>query len=119
MSNKRNLRLSEAYLRELSAILLNRVHDPRLKGVYVTQVQFTPDLKLAKVYFNVSEGRIREAEILDGFEQCRGFIKKEISKEINIKNTPDLKFYYDNLEEEQNRIDQLFDQIEKKRHVTS
>jgi len=119
MSNKRSDRLSEAYLKELSEILRGQVRDPSLSGVYVTHVVFTPDLRLAKVYFNVSGGRVREDEVIQGFERSKGFIKRELSRRVNIKYTPDIKFYYDDSQEVKKRIEQLFEEIEKQKNAQS
>lgn len=112
MVNKRSARLSEAYLKEVANIVHSEIRDPRLSGVYVTQVVFTPDLRLAKVYFNVSGGRLREEEVIQGFERSKGFLKRELNRRINIKYAPDLKFYYDESSEVKAEIDRLFDQIE-------
>lgn len=111
MNNRRIHRLAEAYQKELTDILHFRVRDPRLSGVFVTNVVFTPDLGLAKVYFDASDGRVREKEIIDGFESSKGYLKRELSSRVNIKYIPDLKFYYDEHAEMKQKIDQLFEKI--------
>ncbi len=110
-SGKRTARLSEAYMKELSQMVLYNIRDPRLTGVYITHVLFTPDLRLAKVYFHVDGGRVREKEVIEGFESSKGYIKRELNTRVNIKYAPDIKFYYDDTDEMQEQIDQLFGQI--------
>ncbi len=51
MANKRMDRVAEAYQHALSEILCYKIRDPRLVAVSVTNVVFTPDLSLAKIYF--------------------------------------------------------------------
>ncbi|OVE81822.1 ribosome-binding factor A [bacterium K02(2017)] len=111
---KRHDRLEEAYLRELISIMNLKINDPRLSGVIVTDVLFTPDLKTAKVYFNMPDEHTDIKKVLNGFYKSKGFIKKEINQQINIKYTPDLKFYFDDRENVQTSIDELFDQIASK-----
>lgn len=113
MSNKRIERLSEAYLKELSEILHHQVRDPCLSGVYITQVVFSPDLRLAKIYFNVSGGRVREQEVIKGFERSKGYLRRELANRVTIKYSPDIKFYFDDSFEVKNKIDQLFKEIER------
>lgn len=110
-NGKRLARLSEAYMKELSQLILYSIRDQRLKGVYITHVVFTPDLRLAKAYFHVDGGRVREQEVIDGFESSKGFIKRELNTRVNMKYAPDIKFYYDETDDVQQQIDRLFDQI--------
>lgn len=120
MSNsKRMQRLCEAYKKELSQIILYEMRDPRLHGAYITTVVFTPDLRLAKIYFNASGGRVREPEILEGFESSKGFLRRELSDRVEMKFSPDLKFYFDESSEEKDRIDRLFDQLERQKNEES
>ncbi|MBF0106790.1 MAG: 30S ribosome-binding factor RbfA [Deltaproteobacteria bacterium] len=115
MNNTRHLKLAAAYQRELSDLLCYRIKDPRLSGVYITHVVLTHDLGLARVYYNVPEGRVREQEVKDGFEKSKSFIRREISHRVKIKYTPDLVFYYDDREEITEGIDQLFEKIARQK----
>lgn len=119
MSNKRTRRLSEAYLKEISNILHYKIRDPQLAGVYVTHVVFTPDLRLAKIYFNVSGGRLREAEVIRGFERSKGFLKRELASRVRTKYAPDIRFYYDESEEVRERIEKLFEEIHEQKNEQS
>jgi ribosome-binding factor A len=114
--NKRLQRVAEAYKHELSEILLMEIRNPNLTGVWITNVVFTPDLRLAKIYFNVSGGRVREEEVLSGFERSKGYLRKELSQRVRMKFTPDLKFYFDESQEINQRIDELFKKIEGQKH---
>jgi len=111
--SKRIDRMCDAYQKELSEILHFRVRDPRLEGVYITNVVFTPDLRLAKIYFEILGGRTREHEVIQGFEKSKGYLKRELSSRVKIKYAPDLKFYYDESKEVKEKIDELFHQIDE------
>jgi ribosome-binding factor A len=119
MTEKRLQRMCSAYEKELSELLLFHTRDPRLADVQVTRVVFAPDLRLAKIYFSVSGGRVREKEVIDGFEHSKGFLKKELATRVRTKFVPDLKFYFDGSQEEREKMDRLFYQIEEQNHVKS
>lgn len=113
--SKRLHRAAEAYQHELAQILLTEVRDPRLSGVWVTRVVFTPDLRLAKIYFNISGGRVREDEVLQGFERSTSFFRHELAQRVQLKYAPELKFYFDESVEMTERMDELFKKIADER----
>ncbi|MBU0504465.1 MAG: 30S ribosome-binding factor RbfA [bacterium] len=117
MSNFRKARIEEAYQKEILNIITYSVRDPRLRGVSITQVVFTPDLRLAKIYYDVPEGRDRIIEINKGFAKSKGFIKKALSQKVKIKYMPDIKFYFDETAQVKDNIDQLFDEIKRKENA--
>ncbi len=113
----RTARIEEAYKQEMAQILRFELRDPRLVDVTISRVTFTPDLRIARLYFNGTNAKIREEEILSGFESCSGFIKREMGRRIPLKFMPELDFFYDDSFEEQMRIEQLFRELEKTRAV--
>ena len=116
MTEHRLERAASSYEKELVQILLFETRDPRLADVSVTRVVFTPDMRTAKVYFRPSGGRVREKEVLDGFEHSKGYLKGELARRVRSKFVPDLKFYYDESVEERDRLDELFHQLEEQKN---
>lgn len=119
MESKRLKRVAEAYQQNLMEILQFEVREPRLSGVWITHVIFTPDLRLAKIYFNTHEGKLREDEVIKGFERSKSFLKRELAQRVQLKYAPDLRFYYDESEDVQHRLDEIFKKIEDERHAKS
>ncbi|MGD8352300.1 MAG: 30S ribosome-binding factor RbfA, partial [Nitrospirota bacterium] len=72
---------------EVSDIVLNRVKDPRMGFLTVTDVEVTDDLKLARVYVSTLKDEDREIamEILGS---AKGFIRSELKKRLRMKNIP-------------------------------
>lgn len=103
--------VSELYHNELSDLLVKDIQNPNLKRTIITQVLFTPDLRLAKVYFHIDGDEHMVDTALKGFVRSKGFIKKEMAKRVNLKYSPDIRFYYDNTFEERDRIERLFHEI--------
>lgn len=117
MSNSiRQKRVEENYRHALSNIMLFEVDHEDLVGVSVTQVVFTPDLKLAKIYFVTTSGRAGEKKALNGFDKTKNFFRRRLGEESPLKFVPDLRFYYDESEDVRASMDALFKKIEGERH---
>ena len=113
MSSIRTQKISHAYAQHLSEILLFDVKDPKLKGVYVTHVMFAPDLKLAKVYFRCENGQSYARDALAGLQNAKGFLRREVAARVQMKHTPELRFYYDDTLEVQEQVVNVFQKIEE------
>ncbi len=103
-------RVAEAISHELSLLLLQKVRDPGLSEVTISKVQVTSDLTQAKVYFLVPKG-VSSTRALKGMERARGFFRSQIAKAMNLRYTPDLVFFYDHQNEEIERLDKIFAEI--------
>lgn len=112
--SSRPKRVGEAVKNELTILLLQQVADPRLSGVAISRVVVTPDLKQAKIYFTVPPGTESKAA-LKGMQRAKGFFRSHLAKVLNLRYTPELLFYFDNLNEEVERIENLFRQIHEER----
>ena len=106
---RRSERVAEALLRELSAMLVRDLRDPRLRGITLTSVRMDDDLRHARVYFSHLEGSSRAAAAIAGFKSAGGFIRREIGK-LGLRYTPDLDFEFDPGLERAARIDALLKQ---------
>lgn len=112
--SSRPKRVSEAIKNELTILLLQRVSDPCLTGAAISRVVVTPDLKQAKIYFTVPPGANNKAA-LKGMQRAKGFFRSHLAKLLNLRYTPELLFFFDNLNEEVERIENLFRQIHGER----
>jgi ribosome-binding factor A len=112
--SSRPQRVAEAIQHELSLLLLHKVRDSRISQVTISKVQMSPDLKRAKVYFLVPRG-ISSAKARKGMESARGFFRSSLARTMNLRYTPDLVFFYDHQNEEIERLDALFAEINRER----
>jgi ribosome-binding factor A len=108
--SSRPKRVAEAIKNELSLLLLREVADPRLAAISFSHVVVAPDLKTAKVYFVLPVGG-DEKQVLRALKKARGFFRSHIARTLNLRYTPDLSFYYDDINEEVDRIDTLLREI--------
>ncbi len=116
--DRRLKRVSSEYFGELSKLLLTEVNDPKLKNVQITEVTFTKDLRLARVYYILIGAKPNLADADRGFKKCRGFLKKELSVRIPMRYTPDLEFVFDDKYESNLKLEQIFSDMEKSKVKT-
>ncbi len=113
MDPHRAQRISEALREELAEIIEYELSDPRLRGVTVTAVLVTPDLKHAHV--SVSPG----AEALEALEHARNYLRRELSSRLRLYRIPELHFEAEDSSRPASRVDELLDRIRKTREKSS
>jgi ribosome-binding factor A len=113
LAGKRAVRVGDQILKEIATLLLNRVKDPRVKGVTITGTKLSNDLKMARVYFSVI-GQKSEVEMaLNGLNSAKGFIKREIGLRMKLRYVPEIKFVHDPSLESGSYLDGIFQEIQK------
>jgi ribosome-binding factor A len=103
----RSERVAELVLRELSELLLRNLKDPRLRGLTLTGVTISDDLRRGKVFFSHLEGHERAVAAAAGFRSASGFIRREIGRALGLRYTPELEFVFDSGPERAARIGEL------------
>lgn len=112
-NNNRMGRIDEEYRKELSNIISYKVKNPNITGmVSVTKVKVTNDLKYAKVFVSILNSK-NKSQTLDGLKQSAGFIRSELAKTINLRNTPEIIFELDDSLEYGAKIDAILKDIMK------
>lgn len=91
----------------LATILREDVHAEEVTAVTITRVWLSSDLRLARVYFLALGGGGDLERIKAELESLQGYIRKRLSKRLDLRNTPRLKFYPDEDLEEAVRITNL------------
>lgn len=110
MSEKRVNRIAEEIKKLISKLILDGIKDPRIDSLTsVTHVDLTNDYSLAKIYISTIDDSKRK-ETVEGLESAKGFIKREISKNIKLRVMPELMFIEDDSIE---KSFELFEVIEK------
>ena len=109
----KNTRINGEVQRELSNII-RELKDPRV-GIMtsVTAVEVKPDLKYCKSYISVLGDDETKAETLAGLKSAAGFIRRELARTVNLRNTPEIKFIMDESIEYGMRMSKLIDDVRK------
>ncbi|SKB66581.1 ribosome-binding factor A [Lachnospiraceae bacterium] len=94
-NSTKNNRINGEVMRALSSII-REVKDPRVGLMTsVMDVYVAPDLKTCKVYISVLGGEEERENTLAGLNSAKGFIRHELARIVNLRNTPELKFVMD------------------------
>lgn len=107
MAKKRIARVNEQMKRELIQLLQFEVRDPRVGAVSVTDVEVSPDLYHAKVFYAPRGDDEEKQRTLEGLKAAAPFLRTEISKRMSIRKAPELHFVLDNTLEHAMHIEQL------------
>lgn len=111
--SKRSNRVGNLIKVEISnMILFGEIKDPRLQGVYITNVKVSDDIGKATIMFGNS-GNSDIENILSGFKKASGFIRKTLAKNLYLKRVPSLFFMYDDTMEQVEKIDMLLNKLHR------
>ena len=114
-NNPRLGRIDEEYKKELSQIVGYELKNPNVTGlISVTKVKVTSDLKYAKVYVSVLNSK-NIKDTLAGLKKSSGYIRSELAKRVNLRNTPELIFELDDSIEYGAKIDSILKEIMPKK----
>ena len=105
--------------RAISELLHKSIRDPRLKAATISEVQMSPDLKLAKIYYTLNGSASVRKNAQSGFNSASGFIKKALARELGLRYMPDLKFFYDESFDYGAKIDSLLKSLNKEDEADS
>lgn len=112
-NNNRMGRIDEEYRKELSNIISYKIKNPNITGmISVTKVKVTSDLKYAKVSVSILNSK-NVKETLEGLQKSSGFIRSELAKRVNLRNTPEIIFELDDSLEYGAKIDSILKDIMK------
>ena len=108
-------RIDEEYKKEISQIISNQIKNPNVTGlISVTKVKVTNDLKYAKVYVSILNSKNLK-ETMEGLKKSSGFIRSELARKINLRNTPEILFELDDSLEYGAKIDSILKEIMPKK----
>lgn len=80
----------------LAEIIRGEIKDPRISPwTSVVAVEVAPDLKSCKAWISVLGDEEARENTLQGLKSAEGFIKRQLAKIINLRNTPEITFVMD------------------------
>ena len=111
----KNTRINGEVQKELSTIIRNEIKDPRIHPMTsVMAVEVAPDLKTRKAYISVlGEKEAKEATI-KGLKSAEGYIRRQLARNLNLRNTPEIRFILDESIEYGVNMSKLIDDVTKK-----
>ena len=118
MAEKRRVdRLEKQVQEELGIIIESEVEDPRARGVTVSGVRLSRDLRHARVFVSGLQNEKDRTNAMAGLNSARGFLRRQLSLRLpHLKQTPELIFDYDESIEKGLRVEELLEQIHPTGH---
>lgn len=111
LAGKRAKRVGDQLLKGIAELITQKVKDPRVRGVTLTGLYLSNDLKNAKVYFSIIGDRDDVIRAQSGLDSAKGYIKREVGNRIKLRYFPQITFEHDPTLETGNRIEGLFKKI--------
>lgn len=105
----RSRRVEEQIQRILGDVVRVEARDPRLGGAIVTAVRVSRDLSVAWVYVSSLGTEHEQADLLDAFERASGFLRTALAGKLTVRQVPELRFRYDDVERRAADLEQLID----------
>lgn len=92
----KNRKINDEVRRVLAQIISGGVKDRRISPMTsVLAVEVAPDLKTCKVWVSVYGDEEKKRETMEGLISASGFIRGELARRVNLRNTPQLTFILD------------------------
>ena len=108
----KNTRINSEVQHELANLIRSEVKDPRIGPMTcVTDVEVAPDLKTCKVWISTLGDDADREETLKGLKSAEGFLRKQLAHNLNLRNTPELRFLADTSIEYGMKMNKLIDDV--------
>ena len=92
----KNRKINDEVRRVLAQIISGGIKDPRVSPMTsVLAVEVAPDLKTCKVWVSVYGDDQKKKDTMEGLNSASGFIRGELARRVNLRNTPQLQFILD------------------------
>ena len=111
----KNTRINAEVQHELANLIRGGIKDPRIHPMTsVTAVEVAPDLKTCRAYISVLGDEEEKRNTLQGLKNAEGYIRRQLAKTINLRNTPEIRFILDESIEYGVAMSKLIDEKKKK-----
>ena len=104
---KRSERVGKELLDIISSIALKNIDLSSLGFITFTDVDISPDLKNAKIFFSVLDQKLSADKLEIEINKKQKAFKKFLSPELQLRTTPSIQFVNDKKLSYQEKIDSL------------
>lgn len=111
----KSTRINGEVQRVLAEIIRGDIKDPRIRPLTsVVAVEVAPDLKTCKAWISVLGDEKAREDTYKGLKSAEGYIKNQLAKIINLRNTPEITFIIDQSIEYGVNMSRKIDEVIKK-----
>lgn len=110
----KNTRVNGEVLRVLAEVIRSEIKDPRINPMTsVVAVEVAPDLKTCKAWISVLGNEDSQKDTLAGLKSAEGYIRNQLAKKINLRNTPEIRFIIDQSIEYGVNMSKMIDEVNR------
>ncbi len=113
----RAARVRKQILEETGEIIHDKIKDPRVGFVTVTDVAVSGDLRHATIFLSTIKGGRSRARSLEALEHAKGYIRGELGKRLRMKYLPEIELAFDASLEEGERIERLIKKVREEEEL--
>ena len=114
-NSMKNTRINGEVQRTLAEIIRADIKDPRISPLTsVVSVEVAPDLKTCKAWISVYGGEQERKDTLEGLKSAEGYIRRELARRVNLRNTPEIRFIVDQSIAYGVKMSKLIDEVNRK-----
>ena len=108
----KNTRINGEVQKELSKIICEEIKDPRIHPMTsVMAMEVAPDLKTCKAFISVLGNDEAKQSTIKGLKNAEGYIRRELARTLNLRNTPEIRFILDESIEYGVNMSKLIDDV--------
>ena len=110
-TNPRAVRIAGLIQRVVANALEKDIHDPRLRGVTITEVRVTNDMQQARIFWTIYGDKGREEgqkkRAAQALKQAQGHLRSKVGRTAGLRLTPQLFFVFDALQGHAAQVDDV------------
>ena len=111
----KNTRINGEIQKVLSEIIRGEIKDPRISPLTsVVSVSVAPDLKTCKAFISVLGNEEAQENTMAGLKSAVGYVRRQLAKELNLRNTPEITFVLDQSIEYGVNMSKMIDDVVRK-----
>ena len=113
-TSHKSQRINGEVQKELSTIIRNEIKDPRIHPMTsVMAVEVAPDLKTCRAYIRVQGEKEAKEATIKGLNSAESYIRRQLARNLNLRNTPQIRFILDQSIEYGVRMSKMIDDVTK------
>lgn len=105
-------RINSEILHAVRQYIVTQLDDPMLKQAQFDRVDTSKDFSQAKLYFTIADPNIQTKKLITHLDGAANRLRHHLATTMNLRRTPQLRFYYDEQVEKTNRLLKVLSELE-------
>jgi ribosome-binding factor A len=102
-----------AAIKEILAAEVERLRDPGLGFITITDVTMSRDLRNAKAYYTVLGEQVEVEASHDAIARATKHLRAQVARQVRLRYTPTLEFVHDPVPDRTARLDEIISQLHR------